>query len=68
MITPLVVAVGLVVIMIAGGTGLAWVSGLFNPCGYMGVLPWHVPDCTCDNGRGAFMHEQRCAITERTPR
>jgi hypothetical protein len=68
MIMLIVTVFGIIAVIAAAGTGLAWVTGLFGPIGYMGVPPWRVPECTCRNGKRAFMHETRCQITERAPR
>lgn len=49
--------IGLLVGFCVIGPVLAWVTGMFNPMGYLGVPPWRVPECTC--GRD-FAHEQGC--------
>lgn len=38
----------LLLLMIGLGTFGAWVTGVFNPIGYLGVRPWNVP--TCEHG------------------
>jgi hypothetical protein len=57
-----------IAVMITIGTLAAWIGGVFNPLGYLGVRPRDVPACTCDRGPRAYMHDMSCAITERRPR
>ena len=36
------IAIGLLVGFLIIGPALGWLAGLFNPMGFMGVLPWKV--------------------------
>lgn len=44
------IAIALTMFILA--TVAAWITGMFNPMGYFGVLPWRVPPCTCGIGNG----------------
>jgi hypothetical protein len=68
MLSDLMLVGGVLLAIVVLGTGGAWAAGMFNPCGYLGVPPWRVPVCNCSHGKGAFMHELACEITERRPR
>jgi hypothetical protein len=37
------VLLGLVFGLVVAGPIVCWLLGLFNPIGYMGMLPWKVP-------------------------
>lgn len=41
----LVQVLAILVLIFVLGTGSAWLAGLFNPIGYIGVRPWNIPTC-----------------------
>src|SRR4051812_11742782 len=36
--------IGLLVGLLIVGPALAWLAGMFNPMGFLGVLPWRAPE------------------------
>lgn len=56
------IAIGLLIGFAIVGPAFCWLVGMFNPIGYMGVLPWHVPRCSDCGRKGAnSLHEYECA-------
>lgn len=43
------------------GTGLAWMLGVFNPLGYLGVSPWRVPPEAWEAERARRAHHAAAA-------
>lgn len=55
------VVIGLFIGFFIVGPLIGWLAGLANPTGWMGVLPWQVPKCTCpDDWAWTYRHHEQC--------
>lgn len=54
------IALGLFLGFFLFGPAVCWLAGLMNPIGYIGVLPWNVPNCTCSGPPRNFNHDGQC--------
>lgn len=62
------IALGLLIGFLIIGPALAWLAGMFNPIGFIGVLPWKVPASARAAGREnrVWTPEYHAAFERRT--
>ena len=54
------IAIGLFIGFFIVGPLVCWLTGMFNPIGHLGVLPWRVPRCEACGQKTGVDHRYEC--------